>query len=177
MDQFTAPRGLGYYASRLGVRSWPLLCQSGDYFGKDEGCFPSCSRFPRLPTSYPSPPPFSRLYVPSSTCIRAKLSRSISLFSPSLFFFQSEEEEEEEKKKIGKRNRERSSRGYLRRLIRLWYRKENHLSYFTSESSDLCISLSLSLPPESSRRSRDPLKTLTNSNYKREAGDKERSSI
>lgn len=102
VDQFTAPRGLGYYASRLGVRSWPLLCQSGDYFGKDEGCFPSCSRFPfgylpPVPSSPLPSPPFPRLYVPSSTCIRAKLSRPISLFSPPLFFLSSKVRERKKK--------------------------------------------------------------------------------
>lgn len=160
MDQFTAPRGLGYYASRLGVRSWPLLCQSGDYFGKDEGCFPSCSRFPRLPTSYPSPLPFYRLYVPSSTCIRAKLSRSISLFSPSLFFFQSEEEEEEEKKNWKKKPRKIQPRlsSPINSPLISERKPFNVISYFTSESSDLCISLSLSLPPRIQSTIERPIK-------------------
>lgn len=53
-----------------------------------------------LPPVPPSPlpsPPFPRLYVPSSTCIRAKLSRPISLFSPPLFFLSSKVRERKKK--------------------------------------------------------------------------------
>lgn len=84
-----------------------------------------------LPTYLPTSPPlapFPRLYVPSSTCIRAKLSRPISLFSLSPLFFSSSEKEGEEKKWERESEKDRQGAGYLGRLIRLRYRKENHLT-------------------------------------------------
>lgn len=153
VDQFTAPRGLGYYASRLGVRSWPLLCQSGDYFGKDEGCFPSCSRFPSvtyLPTYLPLLP---LLPSPDYTFPRAPASELNcpvrSHFSPFLLS-SFPAVKKKEKKKMGKRKRERSARGWISWPINsppISERKPfNVISYSTPESSDLCNSLPLPNP-------------------------------